>query len=305
MLRAFTILIACLTAAACTAVPKDIKLDAASQQGLVVMEVSSPTGPVRGVPVQFSVNLVRYSPEEKVLKASPVGGWGAVNSAQASPDGRLWIVGRADPGVYVISEINHQALWHACFNAGTRSFAVQPGKVLFLGRADVTKGLLSLASLPSTSMNSQHYFAMDGRLEITPPEALGDWRPAVESYIRTAFPGVTAPVEPAVSEQATFQHRSRPDGPATRVWRLLRQSRKGEVDDDRLGRLANVVDANTAGALADPVKRGGERAAETVVGALGHGIDRLNKPLATNAKQHGEAEVRQAVEAADEREIML
>lgn len=195
-------LIATLLLAACAGVSKDITMDSTSRQGLLLIEVAAPLAP-RPYP-QFSVSIAQYSPTLGRLAANSFDGWASVNSANTA-NGKTWLVGRAEPGTYVISALTHQSTWHVCFNEGTRVFEVQPGKVHYLGRIDPNPALLSIAlELPSYSMNSQHHYAMDKKLAFTTPADLPVWRADAEQYIRTSFPGVTAPVEEVASSEVTF-----------------------------------------------------------------------------------------------------
>lgn len=202
MMRGMTGAMLALALSACAAVPKDIALDASSGQGLIVIEAdalrSGATLP------QFSLSIARFSPEAHRLASTPFGGWAGVNSA-AAKDGRVWLVGRADPGAYVITALTHQATWHACFNGGTRAFTVEPGKVVFLGRIDPAPALFALATeLPSYSMNGQNHFAMDKSLPFVPAAEIADWEAPVAGYLKAAYPNVVAPVTAVASTATTF-----------------------------------------------------------------------------------------------------
>lgn len=195
-----------VVAAACAEVPKTLALDASSEQSLIVFEAASadPTREIIRLP-EFDLTVARYSPEEGRLLATSFGGWAPVNSAEVDASGRYWLVGRAEPGLYVISSLNHQSTWHACFNAGTRSFTVEPGQVLYVGRIDPVPALMTIEStLPSVSMNSEHLFAMDQSISLTPAAKVADWQTSVEAFVRKTYPNVTAPAEAAELGEATF-----------------------------------------------------------------------------------------------------
>lgn len=196
-------IVCALLLTACAAVPKDIAMDAQSREGLLLIEVAEPKAPVREYP-QFSVSVAQYSPTMGRLAANSFDGWASVNSANTA-SGKTWLVGRAEPGTYVVSALTHQATWHSCFNAGTRMFEIQPGQVHFLGRIDPNPALMAIAvELPSLSMNSQHFYAMDKTLPFVAPTDLPNWRADAEQYLRTAYPGVTAPITEVTSTEATF-----------------------------------------------------------------------------------------------------
>ncbi|MEQ1490463.1 MAG: hypothetical protein ABL932_07945 [Terricaulis sp.] len=186
---------------ACASVPASISLDENSNQGLIIIEASTPRRDIQ-MP-EFSLNIARYSDAENRLEANSFGGWAQVNSAQRSLDGRYWLVARAQPGRYVVTALTHQSFWNACFNAGTRAFTVEAGKATFLGRIDPTPSLLTMAmTLPHAT--STYVYALDQQMSFIGASELGDWRPAVSEYLAVAFPNITAPLTDATSTPVTF-----------------------------------------------------------------------------------------------------
>lgn len=201
MIRAFAAVLLAATLCACASVPQNLTLDPSSNRGLIVVE-ASPTRSGLELP-EFSLNIARYSDAENRLDANSFGGWAGVNNAVRGPDGRYWIVAQADPGRYVITGLTHQNYWVACFNAQTRAFNVEPGKIVFLGRLDPLPALATMAmTLPS--MTDTYVFAMDQRISIVDADEIPDWQSAVETHVRNAFPNVTAPVIGADSDQVSF-----------------------------------------------------------------------------------------------------
>ncbi len=189
---------------ACAAVPDDIDITPASGRSMLILEATPSRGSVAEVP-EFSVTIARYDAEQGRLDAGFAGGWARVNSATRGADGRYWLVGQAEPGLYVITDLTHQSLWHNCFNAGTRAFTVGPGQVIFLGRIDPVPALMTMAlTLPSMSMNSQHHFAMDQEISFIPAGNVTNWQAPVEAFVREQFPNVTAPLTAIGSEVVTF-----------------------------------------------------------------------------------------------------
>lgn len=203
MRRFWTAIVAALSLAACASVPEDIAISPDSNRSLIVIAVAAPaTAPP--LP-EFSVTIARFAAAEGRLDAGLTGGWARVNSADRDADGRYWLVGQAEPGEYVISDLSHQSLWHACFNAGTRAFTVAPGQVVFLGALDPVPALQVMAlTLPSVSMNSEHLFAMDQEVDFIPPGSVTNWQAPVEAFVRTNFPNVTAPITTVESRPVTF-----------------------------------------------------------------------------------------------------
>jgi len=82
-------------------------------------------------PVSYTIRLNHFNPEEKTLGHTPF-------SAPRDFDSPLidqpqYVARVVDPGTYVISAIQQQKMWGACFNKNTRQFTVKPGEALFLG----------------------------------------------------------------------------------------------------------------------------------------------------------------------------
>lgn len=201
MLRFLTTALVLAAVGACASVPQDLALDASSDRGLIIVEAST-NRPGVELP-EFSLNIARYSDVENRLDAGPLGGWAGVNNAARGPDGRYWVVARAEPGRYVITGLTHQSYWVACFNSGTRAFNVRPGEVVFLGRLDPVPALLTMArTLPSAT--STYVFAMDQQIALVDANKIQDWEPGVEGYVRHAFPNVTAPVRAPATDAVTF-----------------------------------------------------------------------------------------------------
>jgi hypothetical protein len=199
MFRFACAVISALTLAACASVPDDVAIGPSSPRGLIVIAVAAPSS---GPPLpDFSLTISRFSEEEGRLD----GGWARVNNAERDAEGRYWLVAQAEPGLYVISNLSHQSTWHACFNAGTRAFEVEPGQVSFVGAINPLPALQAIAlTLPSVSMNGENLFAMDQELAFFDLGGVSSWEAPLERFVRARFPNVTAPITAVANRPVSF-----------------------------------------------------------------------------------------------------
>ena len=206
MLRLLGILCAALAVAACTAVPKDTAFTAAtSDRGLVVVE-AEPAETVLRPGGSYTLTAVTFDPAQGVLTANSFAGHGVFfNEMGKNQVGRTYYVGRAPPGLYAVSDLTHQARWHACFNGGTQYFTVRPGEVTFLGRLDPVPALRALAGTRSWLSSSDHEYVFDTpRFEITPPDQIPGWEASLKSFLAGEYPNVNAPLVAAKLTPTTF-----------------------------------------------------------------------------------------------------
>lgn len=82
-------------------------------------------------PVPYTLRLNHFDPEGNSLSHGP---FSTPRDFDFGPSDEPQYVARVvDPGTYVISAVQQQRMWGACFNKNTRQFTVKPGEALFLG----------------------------------------------------------------------------------------------------------------------------------------------------------------------------
>lgn len=202
-MRRFLITVfAVLGLTACASVPETVAIGPDSNRSLIVIAVAARSD-APPLP-EFSVTIARYNEAEGRLDAGFAGGWARVNSADRDEDGRYWLVGDAEPGLYVISQLSHKGTWHTCFNAGTRAFTIEPGKVVFLGALNPVPALQTMAlTLPSIATNGNNLVAMDSAIDFIPAGNVSSWGP-LEAFVRSNYPNVTAPITGVATRPVTF-----------------------------------------------------------------------------------------------------
>jgi hypothetical protein len=204
MRRVLMVVVAALLLAAWAPVPKSYRFDTTSPEGLFIVELT-PALPLYREGTQVSVDLLRFDPDSNDITANALKGWASVNEVKLVRHGRIYIVGRAKPGRYVLRSLELQKRWTACFNTATVQLDIKPGAVVFLGRIDPNQPLLEVATKAPRSTRGFEFVMDSPRLDLTPPANLGDWRTPVSEFLAANHAGVTAPLEAADVQPAVFR----------------------------------------------------------------------------------------------------
>ena len=204
MPRVLMVVVAALLLAAWAPVPKSYRFDAASPDGLFIVELG-PALPIYRDRTGVSVDLLRFDPATNDITANALKGWASVNEVKLVYQGRAYIVGRAKPGRYVLRSLELQKRWTACFNTATVQLDIKPGTVVFLGRINPNQPLLEIATKAPRSTRGFEFVMDTPRLDLMRPAELGDWQTPVAQFLAANHAGVTAPVEAAHVQPAVFR----------------------------------------------------------------------------------------------------
>lgn len=159
------------------------------------------------MPVPYIVKLEAVDESTGELQTGPVTGWARM---QIYPE-RPYSSDRVTPGTYAFISVIQQGFWHACFQSKTLILDVKEGEVVFLGEIQTAETLTALQAQVEregrgVSRHYEHLSFFDG---IPPPSVLfpggkEEALKAVQQYVRTHMPGVTAPVRLAEYRTGKF-----------------------------------------------------------------------------------------------------
>lgn len=185
-----------------------LKLDPASQRGLVLVEVLAPS-PATLVP-EVSLLIAPFDAAKGEVIHNM---WNVIEYTPTSPFHPFrpaYVYADVRPGTHVIKALFLQRHWGVCYSSGTVAFDVRPGAVQFLGTIDTAEDAHTIATtLPPTLTTSRYTQSLVGgrlapgqSLKIKPPtqEALARAR----AFLDRDLPGVTAPMAAADTRPATF-----------------------------------------------------------------------------------------------------
>lgn len=201
MLKVISIFGAGLMLTACLSVPPDFEMASDARQGVIAIEIERSANTWVGDP-QMVLAVSRIDPATGQL----TGEWVPMQvSPSRTLDDRLFFVGKGNPGQWVVARVAVQRVWHACFNGGTQRFEVKGGRVNLIGRVNVEQAMRELATKTPGVSRGQDYMATDTpRFTLTATGEPPGWSEGATAWLRARFPLITAPVEVAAPQAATF-----------------------------------------------------------------------------------------------------
>ncbi len=182
---------------------RDLKFDETSRYALLVFEAAPQTQVIN-----WSISVMAFDPDLRKWTYGPRKGWAQFDPiGLLAPGERSFHAALVEPGgVYAVASISSQRWWHACFNAGTRAFRLEAGKVNYIGLIDPVPGLVAMATLPRKSKGGQQHISFDTvQLTHTPPALQQEWSDSLARFIAERFPQVLAPVVTPDPVETTFE----------------------------------------------------------------------------------------------------
>ena len=180
---------------------RNLVFDERSPYALVVFDAE----PQELVPT-WNLELFAFAPDTHTWTYGPLSGWARFVKIPAQAQGRRFHAALVKPaGTYAINNINTQGYWHACFNGGTRSFALQAGKVNYIGLIDPNPALEQIFHELPQETSAAHLFVFDTpQLQLTAPAQRPDWNADLSAFLANELPQVTAPIVAAEPVETTF-----------------------------------------------------------------------------------------------------